>query len=263
MKDAFLFAVFDGHGGETCADLIADRLFSYLAVAMFNLKSNEKLIEPISIDYLKSLSLEKFKQIKKKVLSDQFIIPKLFNADSSSYRSQHLELLEDLVIEEELNNLIKFAEKLEAEPIKSVEDAISRSFNQCDLDLSDEIKRNITEPKSNIAVHYYLSLAASGSCVNLILIDNQVGYVASSGDCKAILGITNSESVEKKLVHLSIEHDSDNINEIRRIMDKHPKEEHNTILKNNRLLGRLMPLRAFGDFSYKWTIEEMQSYCEF
>ena len=234
---------------------------------MFNFKSNEKQIEPISLDYLKSLSLDKFKQIKQKVLSDQFVMPKLFNAESSSYRSQHLELLEDLVIGEERENLIRFAEELERNPIQSIEDAIKRSFMQCDLDISNEIKRNITNPKSNIALHYYLSLAASGCCVNLILVDNQLGYVASSGDCKAILGINDNNDYNKlddassgRLVHLSIEHDSDNINEIRRIMSNHPKEEHNTILKNNRLLGRLMPLRAFGDFSYKWTTSEMQSY---
>lgn len=261
LKDAFLFSVFDGHGGETCGDLVADRLFSYLAVALFNLKSNQKLIEPISVDYLRGLSLEKFKHIKKKVLHDEFVMPKLFDAESSSYRSQHLEQLEDLVVEEEKANLIRFVEQLDRQPIESVEDAISRSFLQCDLDISDEIKRNIINPKSNIAVHYYLSLAASGCCVNLILVDGQVGYVASSGDCKAVQCINDGQLEENRLVHLSIEHDSDNINEIRRLMGNHPKEEHNNILKNNRLLGRLQPLRAFGDFSYKWTVDEMQLFC--
>lgn len=262
----FLFSVFDGHGGETCGDLVADRLFSYLAVSMFNYKSTQlKVIEPISLDYLRGLSLDKFKHIKKKVLGDLFVMPKLFDAQSSSYRTQHLELLEDLVIEEEKNNIIRFAEELERNPIQSVEDAIGRSFAACDLDISNEIKRNIVNPKSNIAVHYYLSLAASGCCVNLVLIDNHDGYVASSGDCKAVLGINNEQldMNESRLVHLSIEHDADNINEIRRIMNNHPKEEHNTILKNNRLLSRLMPLRAFGDFSYKWTIDEMRMYCKF
>ena len=259
-KDAFLFSVFDGHGGETCGDLVADRLYSYLAVALFSLKANQQLIDPISVEYLRGLSLDKFKHIKKKVLHDEFVMPKLFDAESSSYRSQHLELLEDVVIEEEKANLIRFVEQLEKRPVQSVEDAISRSFRQCDLDLSDEIKRNIMHPQSNIAVHYYLSLAASGACVNMILVDDQVGYVASTGDCKAVQCINDAQLEDNRLVHLSIEHDSDNINEIRRLMGSHPKEEHNTILKNNRLLGRLMPLRAFGDFSYKWTADEMQLY---
>lgn len=265
-KDSFIFAVIDGHGGETCADIVADRLFSYLAMSMFNFKStHEKLIEPISLDYLRSLPLEKFKHIKKKVLNDQFVMPKLFDAQSSSYRSHHLEALEDLIIEEEKENLIRFAEELETKPVENIEEAIHRSFMACDIDLSNEIKRNITNPKSNIALHYYLSLAASGCCVNLILIDGQDGFVASSGDCKAILGINNEQldMDESRLVHLSIEHDSDNINEVRRIMSEHPKEEHNSILKSNRLLGRLMPLRAFGDFSYKWTADEMKMFCKF
>lgn len=233
---------------------------------MFNFKANqEKVIEQISLDYLRSLSVDKYKHIKKKVLDDQFVMPKLFDAQSSSYRSQHLELLEDLVVEEERLNLIRFAEELEHNPIQSIEDAINRSFMTCDLDISNEIKRNITNPKSTISVHYYLSLAASGCCVNLIMIDGLNGFVASTGDCKAILGINNEQldMDESRLIHLSIEHDSDNINEIRRIMNDHPKEEHNTIIKNNRLLGRLMPLRAFGDFSYKWTIDEMKMFCKF
>lgn len=263
-NDILLFSVFDGHGGEVCADLVADRLFSYLAVSLYTLKSNEKLIEPINLDYLKNLTPEKFKQIKKRVLLDLVVQPTLFSSDSLSYRSKHLELIENLVLEEEKQNLVAFAEQLNVQPIQSVEDAINRSFQQCDLDLSNEIQRNLNEPKSNIAIHYYLSLAASGCCVNLILIDKDSGFVASSGDCKAIQCISDNQLKidESRLVHLSIEHDSDNINEIRRIMSKHPKEEHNTILKNNRLLGRLMPLRAFGDFSYKWTIKDMQKYCK-
>jgi len=61
-----------------------------------------------------------------------------------------------------------------------------------------------------------------------------------------------------KTIDLSNEHNSDNITELKRVLSEHPKSEQNNIVKNNRLLGQLMPLRAFGDFSFKWTTEKMK-----
>jgi pyruvate dehydrogenase phosphatase len=39
--------------------------------------------------------------------------------------------------------------------------------------------------------------------------------------------------------------------EYKRILEEHPGEE-GTVIKNERLLGQLQPLRAFGDVQYKW-----------
>lgn len=61
-----------------------------------------------------------------------------------------------------------------------------------------------------------------------------------------------------KTIHLSEEHNSDNLNEIKRIFAEHPAKEQNNIIKGNRLLGQLMPLRAFGDFGYKWPVEKIK-----
>ncbi len=81
-----------------------------------------------------------------------------------------------------------------------------------------------------------------------------------SGDCRAVLGLKTSSSTGStlKTIDLSKEHNSDNISELKRVLSEHPKSEQNNIVKNNRLLGQLMPLRAFGDFSFKWTIEKMK-----
>jgi pyruvate dehydrogenase phosphatase len=62
--------------------------------------------------------------------------------------------------------------------------------------------------------------------------------------------------VAKKLTN---EHNSDNNREVKRILANHPETEHHHIIKGDRLLGMLAPLRAFGDFKFKWprsTIEE-------
>ena len=42
------------------------------------------------------------------------------------------------------------------------------------------------------------------------------------------------------------------------MIGEHPQSEQNHIIRNERLLGQLMPLRAFGDFTFKWTIDKMK-----
>ncbi len=54
---------------------------------------------------------------------------------------------------------------------------------------------------------------------------------------------------------MTTEHNSDNAAEVKRILDEHPKEEERDIIRGDRLLGILAPLRAFGDFKFKWMEE--------
>lgn len=46
--------------------------------------------------------------------------------------------------------------------------------------------------------------------------------------------------------------------EVDRILAEHPREERETVIRNGRLLSQLAPLRAFGDYRYKWSVETMQ-----
>lgn len=43
------------------------------------------------------------------------------------------------------------------------------------------------------------------------------------------------------------EHNTDNLNELHRVISEHPSNEKDTVIKYERLLGQLAPLRAFGD----------------
>ena len=54
---------------------------------------------------------------------------------------------------------------------------------------------------------------------------------------------------------MTAEHNSDNMAEVKRILSEHPKEEERDIIRGDRLLGILAPLRAFGDFKFKWPEE--------
>lgn len=49
-----------------------------------------------------------------------------------------------------------------------------------------------------------------------------------------------------------------NPSEVQRILNEHPTEEASTCLRNERLLGRLAPLRAFGDAKFKWSKKKQE-----
>lgn len=63
------------------------------------------------------------------------------------------------------------------------------------------------------------------------------------------LSDTNSW-VAKKLTE---EHNTYNQAELDRIYAEHPSQEKRTVIKMDRLLGQLAPLRAMGDFRFKWS----------
>ena len=60
----------------------------------------------------------------------------------------------------------------------------------------------------------------------------------------------NDTWVAKKL---TVDHNTDNQAEVKRILEEHPGEQKRNIFRGDRLLGMLAPLRAFGDFRFKWS----------
>jgi len=57
---------------------------------------------------------------------------------------------------------------------------------------------------------------------------------------------------------MTVEHNADNRTEVERILSEHPSNERSTVIKMERLLGQLAPLRSLGDFRYKWTKNVMK-----
>lgn len=87
----------------------------------------------------------------------------------------------------------------------------------------------------------------SGSVACVAHIDGPHLHVAHVGDCNAVLGVlteTNSWSAKK----LTLEHNSYNQDEVDRILKEHPYSESSTVIRMERLLGQLAPLRSLGDF---------------
>lgn len=249
QEPTLILGVFDGHGGGTTADLISRRLFNYIALSLYSEPDRPKI--------------STYKQLKD-ILVDLHISP-------TPYEGPDLAATE-------LSSLSYYGEELTDVDTEGIAAKLKKSFKRCDEDLSREIQYHLTNPLSSTKTfHYYLSAAVSGCCAIVLVIHQSVGYLASTGDCRAVLGVdskTNcndsssdstlgarntSSSVKFNAFELNDEHNCDNINEIKRLAASHPISEQNTMIKHNRLLGHLMPFRAFGDFNYKWPADLIEA----
>lgn len=127
--------------------------------------------------------------------------------------------------------------------------ALQNSFLRLDEDISNEA---LQHPSART-----LSVAMSGAVACVAYIDGINLHVASTGDCAAVLGSIN-ESGEWEMKRLTTEHNTDNNAEVHRITGSHPLSERDTVIRGERLLGQLAPLRAFGDYRYKWPVDTLR-----
>lgn len=129
---------------------------------------------------------------------------------------------------------------------------MEKGILQLDSDLSREV---IEQFYSNGYINQKtLSVALSGAVVCVSYINGPHLHVANIGDCNAVLGTLtdDNEWIVKKITK---EHNSENFDELKRIWSEHPDEERKTVIRRDRLLGELAPLRSMGDYRYKWSTE--------
>lgn len=228
LTAGMLFGVFDGHGGAACAQVIAKRLFNYITVCL------------LPSDLLKEYHQSEPKQ---KLLEP-------YNDKLQFY--EDLQQLYDTSFKnfvEELANEKKIKEEFQ------MKDALIKAFLKLDEDLSKEGKlMNNGEVNKRT-----LSVAMSGAVACVAHIDGPHLHVANVGDCQAVIGVLGEGNTwtAKKLTD---EHNADNISELNRIIKEHPPSEKDTVISSDRLLGQLAPLRAIGDFRYKWSREELTKH---
>ncbi|XP_003384612.2 PREDICTED: pyruvate dehydrogenase [acetyl-transferring]-phosphatase 1, mitochondrial-like [Amphimedon queenslandica] len=142
---------------------------------------------------------------------------------------------------------------------------LRKSFLDLDKNISDggleavELVKKGHSIRSNEGIFAKLAQALSGACALFAMINPQTIYVASTGDCRAVLGKKAGSGWEP--VALSKDQNVHNEEEVNRVKSAHPGEE-DTVIRESRLLGGLMPFRAFGDTEYKWP-EESLSHVHF
>lgn len=217
-----LFGVFDGHAGPACAQIIAKRLMRYIGASL------------VPADVLRQ-------QLDNGVESHGFL-------QCHNDKVDFVNKLRDLYEE----SFRKFAAELCTRDGQQFE--MSSVLQNACLRLDDDISREALEHPSSQT----MSIAMSGSVACVAHIDGPHLHIANTGDCAAVLG-TISDTGQWQTRKLTHEHNTDNIGEVRRILGEHPSNERDSVIKCDRLLGQLAPLRAFGDFRYKWPLDVLET----
>lgn len=230
-----MFGIFDGHGGHACAQAVSERLFSYMAVSLMSQQTLEQMEE----------AMENMKPLLP-------ILQWLKHPGDSIYKdvtSVHLDHLR--VYWQELLDL-------HMEMGLSTEEALKHSFQRLDSDLSLEIQAPLED---EMARNLFLQIAFSGATACMAHVNGVHLHVANAGDCRAILGVQEDNGIWSCLP-LTQDHNAWNEAELSRLKREHPESEARTIIMDNRLLGILMPCRAFGDVQLKWSRELQRNVLE-
>nr|XP_019935035.1 PREDICTED: pyruvate dehydrogenase [acetyl-transferring]-phosphatase 2, mitochondrial-like [Paralichthys olivaceus]XP_019935037.1 PREDICTED: pyruvate dehydrogenase [acetyl-transferring]-phosphatase 2, mitochondrial-like [Paralichthys olivaceus]XP_019935038.1 PREDICTED: pyruvate dehydrogenase [acetyl-transferring]-phosphatase 2, mitochondrial-like [Paralichthys olivaceus] len=233
QSKGMLFGVFDGHGGWACAQAVSERLLYYIAVAMMPQKCLEELENCMEYGRPVPPILQWYKHHAD------------FNyRESASLYINHLRVFwQDLLESEDHGEGMS--------PL----DALECAFKRLDADISLEAQ----VPLSNdLMKSTAIQVAFAGCTACVAHVGTEGIHVANAGDCRAVLGVQEEDGSWSALP-LSQDHNSENQAEMERIKAQHPPSERDTVVTEDRLLGILMPLRAFGDVRFKWSCELQQS----
>ncbi|CAG2068152.1 unnamed protein product, partial [Timema podura] len=219
LTTGMLLGVFDGHGGPSCAHVVAKRLLQYIAACL--------LPPDVLSKYLQSLEN-----------NEDIMILKTYN--------DQIDLVDELkeLYKTNFRKFVKELSETKSQREFQMKEAMEQAFLRLDDDISREaLTKQGTGPEINLKT---LSVTMSGAVACVVHIDGPHLHVASVGDCQAVLGVLSDVNtwMAKKL---SIEHNTDNSAEVNRILAEHPSNERDTIIRMDRLLGQLAPLRALGD----------------
>lgn len=166
-----------------------------------------------------------------------------------------MQIVEDLNVIYK-NSFEQYLIELETSPkeVTDIRASLEQSIMKLDSDISKEVigpykVDGVVNPKT-------LSVALSGAVACVAYVNGPDLYVANVGDCNAVIGVKteDGEWIAKKITK---EHNSENFDELKRIWSEHPENERQTVIRRDRLLGELAPLRSLGDYRYKWTLETL------
>ncbi|KAL3110223.1 hypothetical protein niasHT_015826 [Heterodera trifolii] len=217
-SNAFLFGIFDGHGGAACARHVCTRLFDYICCSGLDKHRVVQIPVGEQIHWLGANAPHSLPQEKD-------------DAHLRNVREYHR----------------KFRSGVS--PATTVRSSLQAAF----LALDDDLSKGAMPDQSGRICRMSVNVAASGSCALVVHVRKNNLHVANVGDSSAVLGVCLPNGLIAR--QLTRPHTSENVDEIHRIRSAHPATENRTILRGDRLLGELYPLRAFGDVRYKWPLE--------
>ncbi|XP_023264027.1 pyruvate dehydrogenase [acetyl-transferring]-phosphatase 1, mitochondrial-like [Seriola lalandi dorsalis] len=254
-RGGVLLGVFDGHAGPACAHTISQRLFYYIAVATLPLRILAEIERAVEEERAVPPLLEWHKHPQDHSCPDGGAI------SFHSLRNYWQERLEDEGQEEE--------EEKEEEDGGRVTSALVNAFCRLDYDLSVEAQvhlsmsspRRVSLPGEGLSLSNPLRVALSGCTACVAHISNGILHVANLGDSRAVLGVQEPNG-GWSAVSLTNDHNAQNPDELQRILGEHPQSESRTVVRHDRMLGLLLPFRAFGDVRFKWSAEMLSRVYE-
>ncbi|KAJ1954856.1 [Pyruvate dehydrogenase [acetyl-transferring]]-phosphatase 1, mitochondrial, partial [Dipsacomyces acuminosporus] len=135
--------------------------------------------------------------------------------------------------------------------------ALTATFINMDYELVHGALAEFRKSQDLLRMDQLLGPAVSGSCGLVAVVDTkaQEVVVGNTGDSRALLGVRLANG-NWKAVRLSEDQNASNKYELARMHREHPGETD--VIRKGRVLGGLMPTRAFGDSRYKWSLETQQ-----
>ncbi|KAI8619024.1 phosphatase 2C-like domain-containing protein, partial [Chytriomyces sp. MP71] len=131
--------------------------------------------------------------------------------------------------------------------------ALVSAFTRLDEDICNggiDVPLATDDTTTSDLIRAHLRPALAGACTLLAYVEGRDIYVACTGDSRAVVGRRSIDGVWSAL-DLSVDQTVKNPQEYSRLLDEHPGELETVVVKG-RVLGGLMPTRAFGDARYKW-----------
>lgn len=226
----YLFGIFDGHGGPECSQVVAKRLFDYIAAALLPRTELRRVVAVWQAGAPVPLT-------------------QVYN-DTSKFVPELQEIYDA--------SLLRYCNQLLTSVSEdfSMEETLARAFCQLDGDLGREVEEN----QRSAVLEPLVRVALSGSVACVAHVDGPHLHLANTGDCGAVLGSQRQEGGSGwQAQRLTQDHTWENPAEVERVVSEHPSSEAEAVVKDQRLLGVLMPFRAFGDFRFKWDREKQVS----
>lgn len=223
-----LFGVFDGHAGSACAQAVSERLFYYIALSL--------------------LPLRTLMEIEAAVESERPVLPVLqWHKHPNDYQSTDSGKLYFSSLRTYWQERIDLQENEDCD----TQGALRNAFKRLDNDISLEAQVDIGVPLAHFTP---LRVALSGCTACVAYVDQDDLYIANLGDSRAVLGVQQGDGKWSAFT-ITNDHNAQNPNEMKRVLSEHPACEQKTVVKHDRLLGLLIPFRAFGDMKFKWSSE--------
>lgn len=248
--NCILAGVLDGHGGGTFGRVVKERLPYYLHTAICSKQLYEhRMTSPV--EFVDDLLGEPCPQEDESWLDDlKTYMKKLLKDERPGRGYRYISMLRQMI----MGNPRPVAQCELDGPYSGIAEIMRTSFLRLDNDITKEIK---SLAASGSLTSENIGMALSGCCVVVAYVMDDELFVASCGDCRAVLGTVDNDSWSS--VQLTNDHTAmTNTDEVQRILREHPVSESRTCMQYGRLLGRLAPLRAFGDIQFKLTLKELR-----